>query len=393
MTCLIHNVSVIRLRSTLLWILTARFSPSVVERESRLCPHLASNTSYVLCHAVEQRKSRLTAKQSLRSNVDWLTEAIRRFSEAYTLGRDFSTVTMSNVFRSEKVRGCIFCPSRLSLTFVLRCTSGRLQKLAMLTVSGTSTKWQHLKMPFLPTALNCVPSATKLAHARSTRLCAITGTGKSMLLSLSSLILSDFNTPLPPPKKSMKLGEENRRRRLLGTSKTPPLSAHSMPSADDSDSEGSIVRAPSKAHSSCGACRTRDTKQWWKAPKGLATPVLCDACGISWRKYADLNHLRPIREEAAAAKQGKAEKREGTPLPGSNSKRVKVSVSSIGVRMSVLSLEDRRRRPTGQYRPLHRRRRVMGLRSIAVLHVTSMVLVRCLSAKSAKRAFILVSFK
>jgi hypothetical protein len=48
------------------------------------------------------------------------------------------------------------------------------------------------------------------------------------------------------------------------------------------------------------------------------------AC-IMWRlphgaKYADLNHPRPIREEAAAAKQGKAEKREGTPLAGSNSK-------------------------------------------------------------------------
>jgi len=86
------------------------------------------------------------------------------------------------------------------------------------------------------------------------------------------------------------------------------------------------VRTPSKAHASCGACRTRDTKLWWKAPKGLPTPVLCDACGISWRKYADLNHLRPIREEAAAAKQGKAEKREGTPLAGSNTKRVKVRV-------------------------------------------------------------------
>jgi hypothetical protein len=134
----------------------------------------------------------------------------------------------------------------------------------------------------------------------------------------------------------MKLGEENRRRRLLGTSKTPPPSAYAVPSADDSDSEGSIVRTPSKAHASCGACRTRDTNLWWKAPKGLPTPVLCDACGISWRKYADLNHLRPIREEAAAAKQGKAEKREGTPLAGSNSKRVKVSVlCSISARMGI----------------------------------------------------------
>jgi hypothetical protein len=53
---------------------------------------------------------RLTVKQSLRSNVDWITEAIRRFSEAYALGRDFSTVTMTNVFRSEKVGVCVFCP-------------------------------------------------------------------------------------------------------------------------------------------------------------------------------------------------------------------------------------------------------------------------------------------
>ena len=85
----------------------ARSSLSVVERESRLCPRL---TPLTLCHVVEQRKSRLTAKQSLRSNVDWLTEAIRRFSEAYALGRDLSTVTMSNVFHSEKVGVCIFLP-------------------------------------------------------------------------------------------------------------------------------------------------------------------------------------------------------------------------------------------------------------------------------------------
>lgn len=85
----------------------------MAERESCV---LASNTPYVLCHVVEQRKLRLTAKQGLRSNVDWLTEAIRRFSEAYTLGRDFSTVTMSNVFRSEKVGVYIFAP-RNSLSY------------------------------------------------------------------------------------------------------------------------------------------------------------------------------------------------------------------------------------------------------------------------------------
>lgn len=165
-----------------------------------------------------------------------------------------------------------------------------------------------------------------------------------------------------------------------------------MQSADDSDSEGSIVRMPSKAHASCGACRTRDTKLWWKAPKGLPTPVLCDACGISWRKYADLNHLRPIREEAAAAKQGKAEKREGTPLAGSNSKRVKVCVVFfLGTCVSVLSVGDWRRRPTGRFRPHHQRRQVMAPHSTAVSLVTSTVLVRSSSAKNVRRASILVS--
>ncbi|KAN0109125.1 hypothetical protein V8E52_009647 [Russula decolorans] len=232
---------------------------------------------------LEQRKMRLTAKQNLRSNVDWLTEAIRRFSEAYALGRDFSTVTMSNVFRSEKWKAS--------------------------ETRYADREWDSDEMAAFEDAV-----LTHGAELRTVRDEVGTRTIYEVVRYYGHW-------------KNVKLGEENRRRRLLGMSKTPPLSAHSMPSADDSDSEGSIVRAPSKAHSSCGACRTRDTKQWWKGPKHLPTPVLCDACGISWRKYADLNHLRPIREEAAAAKQGKAEKREGTPLAGSNSKRVKTNGS------------------------------------------------------------------
>lgn len=152
------------------------------------------------------------------------------------------------------------------------------------------------------------------------------------------------------------------------------------------------MRTPSKAHASCGACRTRDTKLWWKAPKGLATPVLCDACGISWRKYADLNHLRPIREEAAAIKQGKAEKREGTPLAGSNTKRVKVGVVILHRHVCTwLSTDDLLSR-TGRFRPLRQRRRVMVHRSTAVLPVTSTVLARSSSAKNARLESILVSF-
>jgi hypothetical protein len=50
--------------------------------------------------------------------------------------------------------------------------------------------------------------------------------------------------------------------------------------------------------------------------------VLCDNCGISWRKYADLN-IRPLREDPAS-KSKPAEKREGTPLAQTTAKRPRV---------------------------------------------------------------------
>src|SRR6266436_3774570 len=81
----------------------------------------------------------------------------------------------------------VFLSSQPFLTLVLRCTSGRPQKPAVLTASGTTTRWLNLKMPFSPTALSYALFATRLAHARSMKSCDITGTGKSALLSLSSL--------------------------------------------------------------------------------------------------------------------------------------------------------------------------------------------------------------
>lgn len=97
----------------------------------------------------------------------------------------------------------------------------------------------------------------------------------------------------------------------------PPPSRAASP-----DEEGSVVREP-RSNVSCGACRTRESETWWKAPKGLPTSVLCDNCGLSWRKYADLN-VRPVREEALK-KSG--DKREGTPLIGPSVKRAKVSIA------------------------------------------------------------------
>lgn len=75
----------------------------------------------------------------------------------------------------------------------------------------------------------------------------------------------------------------------------------------------------------CASCKTRESAQWWKAPKGLSSSILCDDCGISWRKYADFTKPAIREDSVPASTKGKApEKREGTPLNGPNAKRSKV---------------------------------------------------------------------
>lgn len=90
-----------------------------------------------------------------------------------------------------------------------------------------------------------------------------------------------------------------------------------------SDDEGSIIRGPTRANASCGACRTRESDSWWRAPKGLVTDILCETCGTNWRKYADLN-VRPVREEILPPSKRSVDKLEGTPLSAPNAKRLKV---------------------------------------------------------------------
>lgn len=104
------------------------------------------------------------------------------------------------------------------------------------------------------------------------------------------------------------------------------------------DDDGSLDLRPSKSNPTCGACRTRDSKVWWKAPKGLSTNILCDKCGPNWRRYADLN-VRPLREESLPSTKAKAvEKREGTPLTGPVSKRAKVIYILLGMRPILLTI-------------------------------------------------------
>lgn len=164
----------------------------------------------------------------------------------------------------------------------------------------------------------------KLRPAPCLKLYASTRIGKS---GVSHIPTHSFTNTLC----SAKVGEENLRIIELGAPPKPISRQYLTPEeANDgqrvglSEDEGSVVSQSSKSPS-CGACRTRESKTWWKAPKGLATNILCDSCGTSWRKYADLN-VRPVREESLPL--GKVrpttEKREGTPLSGPSVKRARV---------------------------------------------------------------------
>jgi hypothetical protein len=52
---------------------------------------------------VEACKDGLTNNQDLQSSVDWLTEVIHRFTDAYMKGNSPSTVNMDVLMHAEKV--------------------------------------------------------------------------------------------------------------------------------------------------------------------------------------------------------------------------------------------------------------------------------------------------
>ncbi len=85
---------------------------------------------------------------------------------------------------------------------------------------------------------------------------------------------------------------------------------------------------------SCGACKTKASMRWWKPPRALdlTSPMLCDDCSMSWRKYADLKIGRT--EDSAKAKS--VAKREGSPLILPQSKRNK-AWTVLGLRTVKIS--------------------------------------------------------
>lgn len=123
---------------------------------------------------------------------------------------------------------------------------------------------------------------------------------------------------------SERLGEEHKQSRSNSalTARNLSLKRSRSPSSDEESSVygfgGDVPRQV------CGACRTKESAVWWKAPRGLPTEVMCDPCGISWRKYGD---IRSGRIEETKKGNGQ-EKRESTPQPPV--KRPKVCGLSLG---------------------------------------------------------------
>lgn len=116
---------------------------------------------------------------------------------------------------------------------------------------------------------------------------------------------------------------QHRQAQLLELSGSKGRRAH----GSESDDEGSVIRfdqeSAQPATIFCGSCRTRDSAVWWKAPKGMSSSVLCDVCGLNWRKYGDHGYSRINRDDPLLAKRV-VEKREGTPLTATSAKRQKV---------------------------------------------------------------------
>ncbi|KAJ7251328.1 hypothetical protein C8J57DRAFT_1437529 [Mycena rebaudengoi] len=241
---------------------------------------------------VEACKARLTTDKKLRSSVDWLTEVIHRFSDAALASRPLSAVNMKSPIRTEKWK-------RFDNRYADKEWS--VEEVAAFE-DAIAAHGPELRAVRDDIVTRTMPEVVRFY-----------GLWKCSKLGEENLRILEHGVPVKPPGRQYKDVAEAVIGQRVGL-------------ADD---EGSVISHPSKT-ATCGACRTRDSRTWWKAPKGLSTSILCDTCGTNWRKYADLN-VRPVREESlpATTKLPKAvEKREGTPLAGPVSKRAKTSASA-----------------------------------------------------------------
>ncbi|KAH7098247.1 hypothetical protein BKA62DRAFT_713863 [Auriculariales sp. MPI-PUGE-AT-0066] len=226
---------------------------------------------------VEQRKTALGRKDMLH-NVDYLTEVIARLSQAYLAKQSMSSVSLKNPV--------------------------------------SNRKWDKSPRRYIDREWNDEEARAFNAAAQDAR-----GDLRSVREEIPSRAMAEIVRYFVRWKNAQ-LRLQHRQAQLLALSTSKQV-------ASESDDEGSIVvfdqETPDAAPATifCGSCRTRDSAVWWKAPKGTASSVLCDVCGLNWRKYDDHGYSRIAREDPAAVKRNAAvasgtgsgghEKREGTP--------------------------------------------------------------------------------
>ncbi|KAE9396813.1 BAH-domain-containing protein [Gymnopus androsaceus JB14] len=275
----------------------------------------------------------LTSQVDPRYSVDFLTEAIRQFSDATLNGRSLSSVTVKT----------------------------------MMGMSGTAGGFKGEKWKPHPSATRRTgagPGYTDKPWTREEIVAfedAIAQHGAELRAVRDEVVVRSIYEVVRfyGRWKSSKLGEENaiirqQKQNQRPGSKPPrparkPKSLESMTTRIlNRPSSSHPLRLPSAVHVEP---RTPKGNIWWKAPKGLASGVLCDNCGVGYRKYADLN-MRERREESVGVtgvvasngttasttgtsnsrtrgREGTGEKREGTPLVGNVSKRSKTASSSV----------------------------------------------------------------
>ncbi|KAG6841246.1 hypothetical protein C0991_000530 [Blastosporella zonata] len=238
---------------------------------------------------VEACKAGLTSDPELQSSVDWLTEIIRRFSEAALAAKPLTSVNMRSPMRSEKWK-------KYDTTY-------------------TDREWADDEIESFDGAI--------MMHGAELRAVREQIPSRTMPEVVRFYGLW----------KSAKVGEENRRLSKSGPRQKKQHRKYSTPEQARegqrvglSDDEGSIIEQPANSPM-CAACRTRESPAWWKAPKGLTSDIMCDSCGTAWRKYADLV-VRPLRDESITSGKSRADKREGTPIAGPSTKRARTTASA-----------------------------------------------------------------
>lgn len=188
---------------------------------------------------------------------------------------------------------------------------------AILTVNGRNKSAWPSRTASRRTDQSCAQSGRRLAHATSSKSYASMDIGRSAYPGVRRHLSFGAH-----PIHSERMGME---RRAQQGARRPEPDAN-VKRVSESDDESSVIAKPRK-DVSCGACRTRESKVWMKGPKALIPSSLCEACGMKWRKYADLKQEEAKKDEAPEKEKekekGKKRDREGTPVQG-NAKRAKV---------------------------------------------------------------------